>query len=201
MVNMDLYFFDLINGLAGRYAWLDFLGVFLAKYFEYVLLFCLILFLFVYPIKSAISGVSPEAKQFNRVNYRKYWRMVLEAIVAAVFTRFILAEIMRWLFFRPRPFVTNQVNQLINYNSLEASFPSGHACFYFALSTIIYFYNKKLGIIFYLASFLIVLSRVFVGIHWPSDILAGAILGILMGVLLNRFFRKHGHKIIKNYNN
>ncbi|KKP32693.1 MAG: hypothetical protein A2312_03895 [Candidatus Staskawiczbacteria bacterium RIFOXYB2_FULL_32_9] len=180
-MNLDLYLFNLINGLAGKYAWLDTLAIFVAENSEYILAVFLVMILI--------------------YNFKKYWKMGLEAVIAAVVTRFVVAEIIRKIWFRPRPFVNHQVNQLINYNSLEASFPSGHACFYFALSTIIYFYHKKLGIAFYIFSLLIVFSRVFVGIHWPSDILAGAVIGVIMGFTLNILFRKHAHKIIKNYNN
>lgn len=180
-MNFDLYLFNLINSLAGKYEWLDTLVVFLAENSEYILAVFLIMILI--------------------YNFKKYWKMVLEAIIVAGITRFIIAEIIRKIWFRPRPFVSHQVNQLINYNSLEASFPSGHACFYFALSTVIYFYNKRLGIAFYIFSLLIVFSRVFVGIHWPSDILVGAIIGVLMGIILNKLFKKHANRIIKNYNN
>ena len=173
-MNLDLYLFNLINGLVFKWYWLDFIGFFIVKYSEYILAVVLVLFL--------------------AINFKKYWRMLLEAITAAIFTRFILAEIIRWLWFRPRPFVTNNVNLLIDYNAKEASFPSGHASFYFALSTIVYFYNKKIGIIFYIASLFIVLARVFVGIHWPSDILAGAIIGILVGLVLNKIFKKYFSK-------
>ncbi len=170
-MNLDLYIFNLINGLAGKWKFLDFLGIFFAEYFEYFLLFCLILFLF--------------------INFKKYWRMVAEALLTAVFVRFILVEIIRKIWFRSRPFVDNYVNLLLpSYDPYKASFPSGHASFYFALSTIIYCYNKKAGILFYIGSFLIVISRVFVGIHWPADILAGAFLGIVMGVIINKIFKK-----------
>jgi undecaprenyl-diphosphatase len=181
MMNIDLYIFNLINGLAVKWQWLDYSAMFFAKYFEYFLWFCLALFLI--------------------VNFKKYWRMVAEAFIAAVFTRFVLTAAIRWLWFRPRPFVSLNFIPLIDQNAKEGSFPSGHASFYFALSTIVYYYNKKAGILFYIVSSLIVVSRVFVGIHWPSDILVGAILGILMGWILNKLFRKHAHKIIKGYNN
>ena len=46
--------------------------------------------------------------------------------------------------------------------------------------------NKKAGIFFFLASFLIGLARVFSGIHWPSDILVGALVGILSAYLLRK---------------
>jgi len=125
---------------------------------------------------------------------------VFFALAAGVVSRFIIGSLIRFLWFRPRPFVVENFIPLIYQNPAEASFPSGHALFYFAISAIVYLCNKKAGILFYIASFLIVISRVFAGIHWPSDILAGAILGILTGYILNWLFRAHAHKIIKGYN-
>lgn len=193
-MNIDLYLldtklFDWINGLAFKWYWLDFTGFIIAKYSEYFLVVILFLFLAIYPFKYLLEVISPKAKLFNGVNFKKYWRIILEAIIAAAFTRFVLVETIRWLWFRPRPFVINSVNLLGDYNAKEASFPSGHASFYFALSTIVYFYNKKIGIIFYIASLCIVLARIFVGIHWPSDVLAGAIVGILVGLAFNKIFK------------
>ncbi|MDP2741722.1 MAG: phosphatase PAP2 family protein [bacterium] len=169
-MNLDLYILNLINGLAGKWTGLDYLAIFFAEYFEYFLLLLLFLF-FILRVK-------------------KYWKIVFISLSSAVISRFVVAEIIRFLWFRPRPFVENSVNLLINHDPTESSFPSGHASFYFALSTAIYFYNKKLGILFYIGTFLIVISRVFVGIHWPSDILAGALLGIFIGWLTNRVFKR-----------
>ena len=167
---LDLYIFNFVNGFAGKWALLDNVGIFFAVYFGYVLLVCLVVFLF--------------------INHRKYWRMVVESFLAALFVRFILVEIFYQIHFKFRPFVGNPINLLIHYDKNQTSFPSGHASFYFALSTIIYGYNKKAGVLFYIGSFLIVISRVFVGVHWPLDVLAGAILGIVMGIVLNKVFKK-----------
>lgn len=169
-MNLDLYIFNLINGLAGKWVWLDYLAIFFAKYFEYFLFFILFLFL--------IFG------------FKKYYKIIFISLLAAGISRFVVAEIIRFLWFKPRPFVYNPVNLLINYNPAKSSFPSGHASFYFALSAAISFYNKKLGIIFYAGTLLIVVSRVFVGIHWPSDILAGALLGVFIAWLVNKIFKK-----------
>ena len=179
-MSLDFYLFNQINQFAGRWAWLDYFGMFCAEYLGYVLLFVLILSL--------------------AISFKKYWRMVIEATIAAFLTRFVLTATIWWLWFRPRPFLALNFVPLINQKASDSSFPSGHASFYFALSTIVYYYNKKIGVLFYIASLLIVLARVFVGVHWPSDILAGAVLGILMGWVLNRIFRKHANKLIKNYN-
>jgi len=169
---MDLFIFQKINQLALKWLWLDTIAIFFAKYFEYVLIFCLFLFL----IK----------------NFKKYWPMVIQALLAAILARFVIVEIIRYLLPRSRPFVENHVNPLIPYNQYESSFPSGHAAFYFAIATIVYCYNKKAGILFFTGSFLITIARVFSGLHWLSDIIVGALIGLFSGWLIillsQRFF-------------
>ncbi len=167
---MDWYLFQQLNNLAGKYAFLDGTAVFFAKYLGYILA-AILLLLFI-------------------KNWRKYRQMVILSFGAAIFSRFIITEILRWLWFRPRPFVNHHVNLILNQSAAEASFPSGHAAFYFALSTIVYFYNKKLGAGFFIASFLISIFRVFCGVHWPLDILAGMIVGIITGWLVFKIFQK-----------
>lgn len=165
---MDLYLFQQINQFALKWFCLDVLGIFFARYLGYILIFCLFLF----PV----------------LKLRKYWSMFIQASISAVFTRYIIVGLIRLLWQRPRPFVENNVNLLLTHNS--PAFPSGHAAFFFALSTIVYIYNKKFGILFFTASLIICLARIFVGIHWPSDILAGAVVGVLSGLLIHKISKK-----------
>jgi len=168
-MSLDFYLFQLINSWAGQYSWLDNLGVFFAKYFGYLLIFFLLLFL----IK----------------NFKKYWPMVVKSFGAAILARLVIVNIIRFFYYRPRPFIANQVNLLLS-DEPTGSFPSGHAAFYFAISTIVFLFNKKAGTFFLIASFLISIARVFSGIHWPSDILTGALIGIFSGWLITKVFRK-----------
>ncbi len=166
---MDFLIFQKMNSLAGKSVCLDGLGIFFAEYLGYVLVVILLLFLL--------------------KDWKKYWLMTVKGLSAAILARFGFTEIIRFFWERSRPFVENQVNLLFSHEA-TGSFPSGHAAFYFALSTIVYFYNKKAGIFFLIASFLISISRIFVGVHWPSDILAGAIIGIFSGWLIAKIFKK-----------
>ena len=183
-MNLDFVIFQYINNLVGKYLWLDTLAIFFAKYFGYILVLLLFSFLF-WPSKTKKA----EWSNFLFENLKKYWLMIVQAFLAGILARFIIVNIIRWFWEKPRPFVENHVNLLVDRVN-QSAFPSGHAAFFFAISTIIYLYNKKAGLLFFLASFLISISRVFTGIHWPLDILAGAIIGILSGFLIILFFRK-----------
>lgn len=168
-MSWDYVVFQQINNLVGHYAWLDTLGIFFAEYFGYVLVGSLTIFLV--------------------VNTKKYWPMVWRALVAAIISRFVITEAIRWLWERPRPFVEHDVNLLIGEVN-HAAFPSGHAAFYFGLAAAIFFYNKRIGVVFLGAAAVISLARVFVGVHWPFDILAGALIGCFIGWAVSKGARK-----------
>lgn len=167
-MNVDFYIFEKVNQFAGKWPFLDNAAIFLADKFGYVL----IIFLFLFLQKD-----------------RKYWLMIVQAMSSAILARLVIVNIIRLIWERPRPFIENNVNLLIFHDS-SGSFPSGHAAFYFAIATVVYLYNKKIGILFFIGSLLIVLVRVFSGVHWPSDILAGAIVGIFSGWLVFKITKK-----------
>ena len=59
-----------------------------------------------------------------------------------------------------------------------------------AIATVIFCYNKKAGILFFAGSFLISISRIFVGLHWLSDVLGGFLIGIISGLIITFLFPK-----------
>lgn len=157
--SLDQFLFHQINNLAGRYLWLDALGIFLADYLQY---FVIVAVLWI---------------------FWKQWRVYLEIILAIILSRLAIGETIRVLFGRLRPFMTNHIYRLL-YNETSVSFPSGHALAFFALAMVAYLYNKKAGLWFFAAVFLIVLGRIFCGVHYPLDVLAGFLIGIFSGWLI-----------------
>ena len=168
---MNVALFQLINGWAGRFSWLDWLMVFCAEYLMYVM----ILVVLVYAIW----------------NYRQYRNMTLVAIGSALVARFGVATLIRYFYYHARPYwVVAQTNLLLARETVS-SFPSGHTIFVFALATGVYRYNKKAGRWFYILASLVGFSRIFAGVHWPYDIIVGAVLGILTALVCDRLFRKY----------
>jgi len=94
------------------------------------------------------------------------------------------SSVIKHLFTRIRPcHVLNDVHLLVGCGS-GYSFPSSHAVNNFAVATVLsYFYRKWLWAFMTFAG-VVAFSRVSVGVHYPFDILAGAVLGVVIGVLV-----------------
>ena len=157
-MTLDTQLFFLLNNLAGRSPLFDGVVVFLSSYLAYILIIVFLALVF-----------------FSVYSKREKLEILLIAVVSSLVARFGITELIRFFYHRPRPFLTFNVHQLIPEPSW--SFPSGHATFFFALSTAIYLYNKKWGIGFFGATILMTVGRVCAGIPCPSEILGGAILG------------------------
>ena len=167
---LDYNSFQLLNGLAGRSSFSNLLIVFFGNYLAYVLVAVFLVFLIM-----------------NGKKFREKFYMFIVVFAAAGISRFAIAEVIRFFYYRPRPFLVHQTAQLLSENS--SSFPSGHASFFFAFSMAIYLYNKKWGIWFFIASAVMGMARVAAGVHYPSDILGGAVIGIATGYLVFKLGR------------
>lgn len=89
--------------------------------------------------------------------------------------------ILKPLFARPRPCLSlTHVISVINCTR-GFSFPSSHAVNIFTAATLVSFYFKNTYLLAFTLAFLVGFSRIYLGVHYPSDILGGAILGIMIG--------------------
>jgi len=104
------------------------------------------------------------------------------------------SEILKFIFSFERPFIAmSDISPLFTLGGTD-SFPSGHALVLAALTTAIYFENRKLGYLFFIFSILIGVSRVFAGVHYLGDILAGFFIGSLFVLMGYKFIGKLRNK-------
>ena len=169
-MSLDIDIFNFIHYLAGKWWLLDWFAVFLARYLPYFLVVAAAYFLL---------------KEKNRRRIYAFAIMSLSVILA----RGVITEIIRFFYHRPRPFSALNSVPLFGADELTA-FPSGHAAAFFALATALFFLKTGLGKWFFILSFLMVIARVFAGVHWPSDILAGAVIGIISALFIRKILPK-----------
>lgn len=168
--------------------------IFLAEYLQYILL----VLLFIY----GIYGYNSQ----NKLNNLNKYITVAIALFSAIIARFGLKEILIRIFPEARPYVADSnLIPIIGPQIGEEmqSFPSGHAIFYFAIATIVYIQNKRLGIIFYIGAILMGVGRVLSNVHYTNDIVAGAIIGSITAFVINyiyyRNFNSKVKEVIRNY--
>lgn len=164
-MTFDLASFRAINGLAGRSDALDAFFVFCATY----LIFLMIALVLAY-VAIAWKTTHFEGRVENLAH--AVWAAIIGIVVQTV---------IGFLWFRPRPFVTlESVTKLANRMADEKSFPSAHATLAFALAFGVALHNKRWGRALLVLAALVAFGRVAAGVHYPTDILGGAILGLVV---------------------
>ncbi len=124
--------------------------------------------------------------------YRKYGIMIVLAILLAALTGEV---ILKPLIARIRPCNVNPGIPLLIPRPMDFSFPSGHTSASFAATSIIWKANKKLGLPALLFALLMGFTRLYLYVHYPSDILAGLILGLLCGITVLCIIKITSNKI------
>ena len=102
-------------------------------------------------------------------------------------------KLLKPLFDRTRPYYVLGYEPLIAPVG-DPSFPSGHTAVSFAAATAIYAINKKWGIAAYIFAAVMGFSRLYLGVHFPLDVLGGAVVGIVAAKLVLMVFARFDRK-------
>lgn len=112
--------------------------------------------------------------------FTKKYRITGILLLIALVCTFVSSElIIKNLACRPRPFYANPNISLIISPPSGYSFPSSHSAVSFSSAAIIFYFNKKLGIVGLFVASLTAFSRIYLYVHYPTDVLAGICLGLL----------------------
>jgi undecaprenyl-diphosphatase len=121
---------------------------------------------------------------------RGKWRSVSgrHGVVAAGFSAALalgVAHVVSGLLERPRPYVAHPDDaHLFIPASLDPSFPSDHATAAFAIAVALLLRHRKVGLVAIVMAVVVSIARVAVGTHYPSDVIAGALLGSVSALAL-----------------
>jgi undecaprenyl-diphosphatase len=178
ITNLDTSTFYFLYGLAGRSVFFDSLIIFFGYYFIFIVFAVFGYFAVKDFFKEGIRGTLPYIYTFT----------------AALVSKFAVVGAFRIWLLRDRPYLALNLSHLLSADS--NSFPSGHTITIFSMATAAYFYNKKLSYFMFVSGILVGFARIAGGVHYPSDILGGIILGILVGMIVYRFFTRF---LFRNY--
>jgi len=167
IISLDKDLFLFINGFVGKVPAFDYLiKLVVNEYFVPVSLSLILLYLWF--VRSA---------DFAQGKFKEKNREALTTSVFSIGLAALLIGISNQFIFRGRPF-EQLPTHLLFYRPTDPSFPSNAAAVGFALASAIFLVNRRLGIAALLLATFYAFSRVYAGVHFPSDVVVGAILGV-----------------------
>ena len=179
-MNLDVILFQFFNNRAGIHGGLDAIGIFLA--------------LFLLPLMGVLVILA--AFTIKRLREEHWYELPLKAFCAGVLA-YVVRTVLGLIIARPRPFLALSDMHLLVSRESSYGFPSGHASVAFALAFVIYRHDRDWGMAFFIIAALVAVGRVFVGVHYPLDVLAGAVLGWICARGVAWFERKEWGKIAR----
>lgn len=159
---MNYMMFRAINRLAGRNSTLDSFMIFFSQKARFLYIFLL-----------AIMW-------FRNNSYKK---IILYAGVSVWFA-LCINRFIQFFYFKPRPFVIHRVRLLIPTKN-NSSFPSKHTVVVFALATSIFLRKRLFGSIMWCLAILTGFSRIWLGHHYPFDIIGSAFVGTFISIAID----------------
>ncbi|MBW5446013.1 phosphatase PAP2 family protein [Cohnella sp. CFH 77786] len=167
IAQLDFVVFQLINEHAGKLPWLDAVMRYFAQDAEYLFFLGILVY------------------WFARTDENR--KMVVASGMSACLA-LAASGVLSDLYFRNRPFVHHHVMQLIGHPA-NASFPSDHATGGFAIAVSIWLVKRKPGRLWLAAAACIGFSRIWTGVHYPLDVIAGALIGSVSAFAVHRLCR------------
>jgi len=158
---MTFSVFKNINRFANKSKLLDGFAVFCARCLLYLMILFLLVFAFII----------------------HNWYMLFYPLLSGLFAAFVINKIIYVFYKKQRPAELKTAKILIPVPK-NPSFPSRHASLLFGISFYLLFYNTLLAIIFIICSCFVGVARVFCGVHWFRDILAGALVGSISALIV-----------------
>ena len=130
---------------------------------------------------------------------KRGWLWFLFAICTAALCDLVSSHLIKEHIFRLRPCqdpeLANQIHILVNYCPVSSSFTSSHATTHFGLAVFIAVtlrrYISRWVYLFLAWAAVISFAQVYVGVHYPFDVVCGAVLGCLLGFIVARFFNNY----------
>lgn len=129
--------------------------------------------------------------------FRKTRRTGVEVLISMALAYIVANLIIKNAVARIRPYDAYEALEPLIKKPHDWSFPSGHATNTFACATAIFLNHKKWGVVALALAALIAFSRMYNCVHYPTDILAGIIIGVLFAVLAHYLICPAGEKGVR----
>jgi membrane-associated phospholipid phosphatase len=117
------------------------------------------------------------------------WKLASATTLGSAGLALLVNQLIGAFWHRQRPFAAHRSAHVWGSRSHDPSFPSDHASAAFAIAFTVLLFDRLVGSFFVAAAVVIGVGRVFIGAHYPGDVLAGCLVGLAVAVVLWRLGR------------
>ena len=144
------------------------------------------------------EGILPIALVILFLIFKKTRKVGLTAGLSLGLEAILINLTIKKIVGRTRPYMVNEAIEYITKRPSDNSFPSGHTgCVFAVASVLFYMMPKKVGIPAMIIASLVGISRLYVGVHYPTDIIGGFIIGMFTGFIAKLIVEKAGNAMKK----
>lgn len=172
-INSAVSFF--LFGLASKNIWTEYFAIFLSDGI-FLIAFCTYVFII---FKLRKSG------EYVRTIFHDLTPVLISTTSVLMIKYFTHVD---------RPFITLGFTPLVVQLDPHGSFPSLHAAIFAAFAITLFFHYRRLGILLLSLLPLVMIGRIAIGVHWLTDVLAGAFIGSTVAIRF--YWRKHKSKVV-----
>ncbi|MEG1131289.1 MAG: undecaprenyl-diphosphatase [Romboutsia sp.] len=166
MTNLSISLLESMHSVGGSFPFINKLMVFFANYMIFIL-----------------AGVMIYLWFFAK--NKKRTRIMLLCCLLSFLLSELIGKVVGIFYYHNQPFVSlHSINHLINHQ-IDNSFPSDHTLLMFSICSMIYLFNRnKIGVFAIIIATLVSVSRMWVGVHWPIDVLVVALIGCFVSYII-----------------
>jgi undecaprenyl-diphosphatase len=125
------------------------------------------------------------------------WKLASACALGSAALALLINQLIGKIWHRERPFAAHPAAHVWGNRSHDPSFPSDHASAAFGIAFAVFLFDRAAGSVFLVAAFFIGAGRVFIGAHYPLDILAGSLVGLASALLLTRLARPVIERLVR----
>ncbi|WP_459501345.1 undecaprenyl-diphosphatase [Bacillus sp. C1] len=158
--DLDYEWFSFINDKVQQYPLIDHVMIVFAEYVQYAFVLLLILLW---------------------IKNKPHFRVIAFQAMVAFTLAYSINRIIEIFIYRDRPFVSHNITQLVEH-AANSSFPSDHATSAVVIAATLLLSGYRFKYTWFFLALVVAFSRVWVGVHYPFDVIAGCIHGVLLAL-------------------
>jgi undecaprenyl-diphosphatase len=134
---------------------------------------------------------------FARPGSSRKWKLACASALASSGLALLINQLVARVWDRARPYLAHPSVHVWGARSHDASFPSDHASAAFGIAFAVFCFDRFVGSIFLTAACVIGVGRVFIGAHYPMDVVAGCLVGLGSALFVVRLLRPVVERVVR----